>query len=51
LPLFAKQNIVPILGSLKVSIMSFVTEIVNMYFFETPLDDFSNNWLIGVEKN
>jgi len=26
------------IGSLKASMMGFVTEIMNMYFFETPLE-------------
>jgi len=30
---FAWQNNVPMLGSLKASIMGFVTEMMNMYFF------------------
>jgi len=33
---FAKQNNVPMIGSLKASVIGFVTEIMNMYFFETP---------------
>jgi len=33
LAFFAKQNNVPMLGSLKDSIMGFVLEILNTYFF------------------
>jgi len=37
MPFFAKQNNVPMIGSLKASVIGFVPEILNMYFFETPL--------------
>jgi len=41
---FGWQNNVPMNGSLKASIMGFLPEILNVYFFETPL--VSNNSIL-----
>jgi|GEM_PF-1939764 len=37
MPYFAWQNNVPLIGRLKASMRGSVTEIMGMYFFETPL--------------
>jgi len=39
MPFFAKQNNIPMIGGLKASVIGFVTETMNRYFFETPLEN------------